>query len=494
MRARIAERLETIEPYPRGRFQGRGIVVCAGGARMFLNAYVLIRILRETLRSTLPIQLWHLGPQELSPVMRALIDDLDVEPVDAFAVRAKHPAAVADGWQLKPYAVLHSRFEEVLLLDADQVPVRDPAELFDWPQYKEAGALFWPDIIDLIPENPVWRLCGLEPRHCPSLESGQAVIAKQRYWHALNLVVFLNEHADTFYQLVYGDKDTFLIGSFLTNTPFSVVPYRPFVDSRCLVQRDFAGAPLFQHRTGSKWMYARSQIEIQNFVHEKDCLRVLGDLRSRWNGRLFDPPSRSLGSRALEDSLTGCRMRFSRFGEADLELEFLAGHQFGNGRGPLLQNWYVNDEDNGLILVMRDTAQDTYRFKPEAGGRWTGHCLLTPQADAWLTTMTPQRTALHDCDRVISDLIAASGIVAAFDAEGAAELAAALRLIDRVRPGASDRLRAFAAKRCAGNPHLRDVLSAIADKITTPRPALRPVSRPAQEVLSRGYSSAGWPR
>ena len=140
MRARIADRLETIEPYPRGRFQGRGIVVCAGGARMFLNAYVLLRILRETLRCALPIQLWHLGPQEFSTVMRALIDDLDVEPVDAFTVRAKHPSVLADGWQLKPYAVLHSRFEEILLLDADQVPVRDPAELFDWPQYKEASA------------------------------------------------------------------------------------------------------------------------------------------------------------------------------------------------------------------------------------------------------------------------------------------------------------------------------------------------------------------
>jgi Mannosyltransferase putative len=494
MRARIAERLETIEPYPRGRFQGRGIVVCAGGARMFLNAYVLLRILRETLRSALPIQLWHLGPLELSTAMRALIDDLDVERVDAFAVRAKHPVAVADGWQLKPYAVLHSRFEEVLLLDADQVPVRDPAELFDWPQYKEAGALFWPDIIDLVPDNPVWQLCGLEPRHCPSLESGQVLIEKQRYWRALNLVVFLNEQADTFYQLVYGDKDTFLVGGLLAKATFSVVPYRPFVDSRCLVQRDFAGAPLFQHRTGSKWTYARSQIEVPNFVHEKDCLDILGDLRSRWNGRLFDPPTRSLGARALEDSLAGSRMRLSRFGEADLELEFLAGHQFGNGRGPMLQNWYVSDDDNGLVLVIRDTAQNTYRFRPEVSGRWAGHCLLSPQTDAWLVTMAPQRTALHDCDRVINDLIAASGLVTYFDSDSAAELAAALRLIDRVQPGAGDRLRAFAAKRCAGNSHLRDVLIAIADEITTPQPAPRPVYRPAQEVLTRGYSSVGWPR
>src|SRR6266568_1815018 len=201
----IAQRLAAPERYPTDRFLGRGIVVCAGGVRMFVNAYVLLRILREKLRCLLPMQLWHLGPHELSPVMRALLGDLDVELIDAHAVQATHPGSIADGWQLKPYAALHSRFQEVLLLDADQVPVRDPAEVFRWPQYLETGALFWPDIVDLVPENPVWTLCGLEPRRCTSLDSGQLVVDKQRHWAALNLVLFLNEQAETFYRLIYGD-------------------------------------------------------------------------------------------------------------------------------------------------------------------------------------------------------------------------------------------------------------------------------------------------
>ena len=82
-------------------------------------------------------------------MMRALLEELDVELIDAHAVQATHPGSIADGWQLKPYAILHSCFQEVLLLDADQVPVRDPAEVFRWPQYLETGALFWPDIVDL---------------------------------------------------------------------------------------------------------------------------------------------------------------------------------------------------------------------------------------------------------------------------------------------------------------------------------------------------------
>ena len=63
----IAERLGALPPFPTDRFDGRGIVICAGGVRMFINAYVLVRVLREILRCALPIELWHLGPGELSP-------------------------------------------------------------------------------------------------------------------------------------------------------------------------------------------------------------------------------------------------------------------------------------------------------------------------------------------------------------------------------------------------------------------------------------------
>ena len=493
-RGAIAERLGAFEPYPGDRFRGRGIVVCAGGVRMFVNAYVLLRILRETLCCPLPVQLWHLGPRELSPVMRVLLEELDdVELIDAHAVRAAHPASIADGWQLKPYADLHSRFQEVLMLDADQVPVRDPAELFHWPQYLETGALFWPDIVDLVPENPVWPLCGLEPRRCTSLDSGQLVVDKQRHWVALNLVLFLNEQAETFYRLVYGDKDTFLLGWLLAQAPYALVPHRPFTDARCLVQRDFAGAPLFQHRTGAKWTYGHPQIELPNFVHQQECLSILGDLRRVWNGRLFYSPARSLAARAAEASLTGRPMRLVVFGEPELEIEFLRGHQFGIGRGPAVQNWYVGDGENGLELVIRDTDHDTYRFAPRPDGRWAGRCMLTSQTEAWLGPIADNGQAPED-DGLIADLVAASGLATCWTQDAATELLAALRLIDRAQPGVADRLRAFAARRCTRNDPLRESLNVIADALPPPLPSARPVSRPAAGILSRGYAQAWWPR
>ncbi len=37
-------------------------------------------------------------------------------------------------------------------------PARDPTEVFDWPEYVSDGAVFWPDILDIRADNPVWPL------------------------------------------------------------------------------------------------------------------------------------------------------------------------------------------------------------------------------------------------------------------------------------------------------------------------------------------------
>lgn len=482
----IAKTLAPVRPYPAARFDGRGIVVCAGGVRMFVNAYVLLRVLRETLRCALPIQLWHLGAGELSPAMRRLLETLEVELVDAYAAPAEIPARIVDGWQLKSYALVNSRFREVLLLDADQVPVRDPVEVFDWPQYLETGALFWPDIVDLALENPIWALCGLVPRRCRSFDSGQLAVDKRRHWKALQLALRLNEDADTFYQLIYGDKDTFLIGWLLADSSHALVPHSPFADPHGRIQRDFAGSPMFQHRSTAKWTYAEPQIDIPDFIHQTACQSFLAELRSAWNGRLFSPPERGLAARSLEASLCGARMRLIRFGEPDLELEFLAGHQFGEGRNPALQNWYVADGDGGSELIIRDAERDTYRLHAVADGRWTGRQVIAPHTEAVLAPLV-QTPHVPAGDALIADLVAASGLAACWTQEAETELLAALRLINRASPGVAVRLRAYSTESCAQNPRLRQALAKIADLLSSPAPGISPVHRSSNSLLARHY-------
>ena len=53
----------SLPSYP-DRFDGRGIVIPGGGMRYFTCAWVCIRMLRS-LGCTLPIELWHCGPEEM---------------------------------------------------------------------------------------------------------------------------------------------------------------------------------------------------------------------------------------------------------------------------------------------------------------------------------------------------------------------------------------------------------------------------------------------
>ena len=131
VRRGLREVVAATHEYPADRFAGRGVVVCAGGARLVTNAWVTIAMLRRTLGCTLPIEVWHLGPDELGPVEASLFADLDAATVDALEVRRTFPARTLGGWELKSFALANCRFREVLLLDADNVAVRDPAFLFD---------------------------------------------------------------------------------------------------------------------------------------------------------------------------------------------------------------------------------------------------------------------------------------------------------------------------------------------------------------------------
>jgi len=56
-----------------------------------------------------------------------------------------YPARILNGRELKAFALLHSAFREVLLLDADNVPLVAPAFLFETKQFADTGAIFWPD-------------------------------------------------------------------------------------------------------------------------------------------------------------------------------------------------------------------------------------------------------------------------------------------------------------------------------------------------------------
>jgi FkbM family methyltransferase len=281
-----AERfLAKVPSYPAGAYNGRGVVICGGGTRYFPLAWVCIRMLRQV-GCNLPIELWHYGPGEIDSKMAALVRPFGVRCVDANEVRKTHPMRNPLGWELKSYALLHSSFREVLLLDSDNVPVKNPEYLFETPEYRSMGAVFWPDYGSLSPRRAIWRHCGIPYRQESEFESGQMLVDKERCWRAANLAWWYNDHSEFYYRYIHGDKDTFHMAWRKLNQPYAMIPHPIVSLEGTMCQHDFDGARVFQHRNTPKFNLHGANPRLQGFLFEDECLGFLDELRQVWSGRI----------------------------------------------------------------------------------------------------------------------------------------------------------------------------------------------------------------
>lgn len=299
MRNRAEEFLAAIPEYPEERYRGRGIVMAAGGNRFFASLYVTVRALRHV-GCTLPIQVWYLGRHDEMPARhRKLLAPYGVEFVDADRVRRRHPARCLDGWELKVFVALHSPYEEILSLDADSYPCRNPELLFEQADYQARGAIFWPDAAPT-DDRLRWSAFGVaDPRRLGSFESGQFVIDKRLTWRPLNLAWFYNDHSDYYYRYCYGDKHTLEVAWTRCGQPFVMwQPQAPWVDV-AFVQSGPDLDPLFVHRCRDKFRlddhdYTTPQYWPLPAYHsslpmEEECWGWLSELASLLRRK---PPSR----------------------------------------------------------------------------------------------------------------------------------------------------------------------------------------------------------
>jgi Mannosyltransferase putative len=281
-RVLMRQLIRRMPSYP-GGFAGRGIVICAGGSRYFTGAYVCARMLRF-LGCRLPIQFWYLGDCEMDDQMRTIASALGVVCVDAEKMRTDYPARILNGWELKPYALLHSQFKEVLLLDADNVPVVDPAYLFDLQEFRNCGAVFWPDLGRLSQDRLIWEICDVVYRDEPEFESGQILVDKTSSWRALLLTMWMNEHSDYYFAHIHGDKETFHMAWHALEMRYAMPSKGIDQLDTTLCQHDFAGRRIFQHRNMDKWSLDGSNRRIRGFHYEDQCRAALADLRRSWSG------------------------------------------------------------------------------------------------------------------------------------------------------------------------------------------------------------------
>ncbi|RGP62295.1 alpha- -mannosyltransferase mnt3 [Fusarium sporotrichioides] len=230
--------------YERG---SRGIIIPVGGGEESVRfASHLIVSLRQVLHSKLPIQIAYAGDEDLSPRNRVRIQALkgatDMEFLDVLSVFNDTTLKLRGaGWAIKPFALLASKFEQAILIDADAVLMQKPEKLFDQAPYVNKGAylfhdrllwrymfperhIWWKDQIkepsDELKKSQVWR-----ERYSEECDSGVVVVDKSKIpiFTGLLHVAWQNSRAvreEVTYKLGHGDKESWWLGLELSGAPY----------------------------------------------------------------------------------------------------------------------------------------------------------------------------------------------------------------------------------------------------------------------------------
>jgi len=230
----------------------RGIVMPVGGSDSNIRfAGHLIASLREVLGCKLPIEIAYAGDHDLPPKARETLASFDgtgqISFLNVWDVFDDAPLRLRDGgWAIKPFAVLASRFEQVILVDADSVFLQNPENLFRQKPYLRTGAYmfhdrllwqysfgarhrWWHDQIKepsaALDKSLVWVKDWSE-----ECDSGVVVLDKSRLpvFVGLAHVAWQNTfevREEVTYKLTYGDKESWWLGMELVGATYEFEEY-----------------------------------------------------------------------------------------------------------------------------------------------------------------------------------------------------------------------------------------------------------------------------
>ncbi|GIW90589.1 MAG: hypothetical protein KatS3mg109_1021 [Pirellulaceae bacterium] len=356
----------------------RGIVIAGGGLKYFPGVWVCVNLIRH-FGCELPIQLWYLGDGECDPYMKRLLKPFGVECVDARKLEKEYPCRILCGWELKPYSALYSPFEQVLFLDADNGPVRDVTYLFDTPHFQQYGAIFWPDYACWTLKPEVWQIFGMDwmverAADEVAFESGQYLIDKTRCWRELRMALWYAEHSDFVFRVVYGDKECFHLAWRFLGTRYAMPPHPPGWNVHTIVQYDFAGQIVFQHRCQDKWRFAGNRRN-DSLANEDLCFSFIAALRTKWTGVLWQNPDPTLAEARVITSLVGKRFLYRRVGYDERPIRLEAGGQITEGAAECERRWDVNIDDGQLVLTISRLDRPTCHLRPKPDATWEGRWL-----------------------------------------------------------------------------------------------------------------------
>ncbi|RKO93525.1 mannosyltransferase putative-domain-containing protein, partial [Blyttiomyces helicus] len=221
-------------------FSGRGIVM-ATGEWHFRFARHCIHSLR-IVGSTLPIEVYYAGSGDLAAGHIAELNAIDGVTVLDLADFFDLEIGKVNGWAVKPFAMLASRFREMIFIDADALFFQPPEVMFDFEGYLRTGATFFMDrtmgagatatrdfFSSFVPypsdyaraKGRIMRMLSVHEG-----ESGVIVYDKVINFHGLLAAVKMNAAPwrDVMYKVIHGDKESYWMAQELMNLRYEWAP------------------------------------------------------------------------------------------------------------------------------------------------------------------------------------------------------------------------------------------------------------------------------
>lgn len=278
--------------YPGKEFYSGDGIVFVGGSSYSLMTYSVIKTIRKS-GTTLPIEVLIPSEEEASTDAEfcKLIESYNSKCVYLSRIFSEDLLATTkfQGFQYKSLALFASSFENVLLLDADDYPLKNLDTIFEHTLFERNGLILWPDFwrrttnpffyqsadstvdmtkkirngLDIVsnlassnknqkPEDtPFHDFAGTIPD--PSSETGQMMISKKLHWKTLLLSLYYNIYGPTIYYHLLsqyssgqGDKETFIAAVHLLKLPYYQIFSSASVDGYFTDEGDFRGLTYYQ--------------------------------------------------------------------------------------------------------------------------------------------------------------------------------------------------------------------------------------------------------
>ena len=249
----------------------------------------------------------------------------------------------------------------------------------------------------------MWLASGISYRDEPEFESGQIIVDKSRCWRALNVAMHLNEHSDWWYRVVHGDKDTFHLAWRKIGQTYAM-PNKPVEPLEAtMLQFDFAGRRLFQHRNFAKWKLEGNP-RIPGFRLEEECLAFAADLRTRWSPglplsvRKWQSAQAPKPLQKLAAQLCLAPLDYVRAGHGARPLEFRPDGTIGEGAAACERWWdlrMAKAVSGGIKRAQLEVFGEkglTFRAHQICSGHWCGAWVAYERSNVSLLPIRPKAT------------------------------------------------------------------------------------------------------